>query len=653
MTAIRKALVLILVVTLSVSLAGCFGSAHRGQGTAISQHPESAPGQSGFSGPSSDATASRDPQTVSDVSSLTASAVNSYIRGRLAEAEALYATGVAANNDGRWHDAQLAFEQATTILAELDLEPSPDSNPSPTDSEEVRLQVQFTRLLREIAHDYRFTLDAVGELDPDASISAFLLQFNTGEPAADSDDNEDTTKVAVALPTPNQEQAEVQYDFPVENNDEVINCIVYFQTLAREPFETFLRRSGRYLPMMKEIVASYGLPTDVAYLPLIESGFNNRAYSYAHASGPWQFIASTGRRYGLNRTRWVDERCDFEKSTHAACQYLRDLYGMFGSWPLALAAYNGGEGHVGRQIARQGTNDFWQLKLHDQTSNYVPLFMAALMIAKDPATFGFRVEPDLPLAFDWVATEKSLELKGVAAALDCDVSTLEDLNPELRRGVTPPDMKPYRLRVPANSAKLFAATYQMLPESKQMVSVQHTVRRGETLDDIAKQYSVSITAIARTNKLRTKSRLQVGQALTIPTGNGTYADASDSDDAPVPAASTPRRSASKGQDYTVRRGETLWDLAKKFGTTTSAIRRTNGMSATEKLVAGQTITMPGRGPASDKSSGGSWYTIRRGDTMSELAARFGVGLRRLLALNSNINPRNLRAGQRIRIPQNM
>jgi len=278
--------------------------------------------------------------------------------------------------------------------------------------------------------------------------------------------------------------------------------------------------------------------------------------------------------------------------------------------------------------------------------------MAALMIAKDPETFGFHIEPDPPMKFDWVATDKTLELKVVSRALGCDVSILEDLNPELRRGVTPPDTKPYRLRVPAGYANAFAANYPQFPESKQTEWVQHVVRRGETLNQIAKQYGVSVTALARRNNLGPKRRLQVGQSLAIPSSGSSLADADDERPS-SPAKSAARRPAPGSENYTVKRGETLWDLAKQFGTTTSAIRRANSMGATEQLMAGQTITIPGRGQSKGKSDGGSWYTIRRGDTLTDIASRCGVGLRQLLAVNGNIDPQNIRVGQRIRIPSKL
>lgn len=636
---------------LTLSLAGCLGLAHRAQQTSV-QDEESRH----FSGQSNqytstdaeydDASNTLDDNLIDgDANDPLAPSAEEKVRQRIAEAQALYANGYQANLDGRWYDAQVAFEQATNLVAEADLQPYDSLD---TESEEYaisdELRDELTTLLKEISYEYRKTLVAIGDLDSDASLLAFMLRYESLEagevPAPDS--------AATIAEEPDEPSGQVEYDFPVELNDQVTNCIVYFQTVAREPFENYLRRAGRYLPMMKEIVASYDIPTDLAYLPLIESGFNSKAYSYAHASGPWQFIASTGRKYGLSRNVWYDERRDFEKATHAACQYLRDLYNMFESWPLALAAYNGGEGRVGRQIKRQHTKDFWKLKLHSQTRNYVPLYMGALMIAKDPEAFGFHVEPDPPLEYDWVATNKALELKDVAKALGCSMETLVELNPELRRNVTPPDIKPYRFRVPKGAGELFSHAYHHLKESERTQWVQHTVRRGETLSGIGRRYGISAREIAAHNKLRSMHRLSVGQRLEIPVPmaglNGTsYADADD-----TPTTSRRSSGSSSGSKYTVRRGDTLWELAKKFGTTTSAIRRANGMGAHTKLYAGKTITIPGR--SASRSGGSFYYTIRRGDTMSTIASKFGVGLKKLLATNRSVNPNRIIAGQRILIP---
>lgn len=635
---------LILSLLVPFLIGGCFGSAGRGRSLATDERtvrsengirtnrPEAVPPATEVN--TLNANSMPEPEFV--VSSFTE------LRHRLAEAEALYSTGAMANRDGRWQDAVVAFEQATAILAELDVEAAVESDEERAPDSMTQIEEDLGRLLREIADEYRQTLTAIGELDSDASLLAFLLRYESLEslrqPEFDSN---------MLLEHRAQERAgQVSYDFPLEMNDQVTRCIVYFQTVGREPFERFLARSGRYLPMMKEIVASYGLPSDIAYLPMIESGFNNKAYSYAHASGPWQFIASTGRRYGLHRTHWVDERRDFEKSTHAACQYLRDLYTMFDSWNLALAAYNGGEGRVGRQIKRQGTKDFWKLNLHSQTRNYVPLFMAALMIAKDQRSFGFDVEPEPPIEYDWVATNKSVELKDVARAIACSPDALVELNPELRQGVTPPDVRPYRLRVPRGRGDVFSHVYHNIPESQRTQYAWHTVKRGETLGQIASRYGTTVNDIAKHNRLKSTNMLRVGQSLEIPVPGGQLVDLEPTP-APTRSGGGSGSKSAAGGKYTIKDGDTLWDLAKKFGTTTSAIRRANKMGAHDKLYAGQTLTIPG---GESSSGGGFWYTIKRGDTLSRIAARYGINLNSLKASNRSIDPDRLIVGQRILIP---
>ena len=567
---------------------------------------------------------------------------NQDVHAMLAEGEALYATGVAANLDGRWHDAQVSFERAIALLGQVDISSVSDEKTGD----------DIDHLLDEIAQDYQKTLTALGQLPEDASSSAILLRLDGGL---------DSSSAATAPPSPaeEKERGEVTFDYPIEiDNPKVQKCIVFWQTVARGPCERFIARAGRYLPMMKEIVRSYGIPTDIAYLPFIESGFNNRAYSYAHASGPWQFIASTGRRYGLDQNYWMDERCDFEKSTHAACKYLGDLYRMFDSWNLALAAYNGGEGRVGRQIKRQKTEEFWKLKLRDQTKNYVPLYMAALMIAKDPTAYGFQVQPEPPITYDWVATNKPLEFKDIANALGTTEDVISDLNPELRRGVTPPDVSPYRLRVPKGSGDLFAAVYHDLPRSTRTEWAQHTVRKGETLGKIAKKYGVSAGEIARTNKLSSKHRLTIGQSLVIPVPSAAVTRRAQKPTETVYAERAPKEKSAPtaengSQKYTVRAGDTFWDLAKKFGLTTSAIRQANRMEAHDRLQIGQTLVIPQAGGTKPSRDGGFWYTVRRGDTILRIATKFGVTIAQVLAFNSLDDPDEIHVGQKIRIPSDL
>lgn len=561
------------------------------------------------------------------------------IRATLAEAEALYATGVMSNIDTRWSDAQVAFERAITLLGEIDLATSED-----LDSVE-----KVDRLLEDIARDYRQTLLALGELPEDASTSAILLRLGQGP-------DSNTTSTG-PLPGPEELQADgVTFDYPLEpDHPRVQKCIRFWQTTAREPMERFLRRSGRYLPMMKEIIKTYNIPTDLAYLPIVESGFNNKAYSYAHASGPWQFIASTGKMYDLHRTHWVDERRDFEKSTHAACKYLSYLHGLFDSWNLALASYNGGEGRVGRQVKRQKTSDFWKLDLREQTENYVPLYHAAVMIAKDPAAYGFSVELEAPIEFDWAATNKPLELKDVAKALGSTTEVLEDLNPELRRGVTPPDESPYRLRIPKGTEQLFTAVYRDLPRSSRTEWARHTVRKGETLGKISNKYGISVADIVAANKLKSKHKLSVGQSLVIPVP---MAAANDVSEKPVRKSEStlsekPLPVSADGKKHKIKSGDTLWDLAKKYGVTTSEIRQANRMGAHEKLAVGKSLVIPEPAKVSSNRTGAFWYTVRKGDTVLRIATKFGLTIAQVLSFNAIDNPNRIHVGQKIRIPSDL
>lgn len=539
----------------------------------------------------------------------------------LAEAEQHYALGVSANQDAEWEDAQYNFEKATEILARIDL----------ANVEESDLAGKFDILLREVANDYQFTLASMGGLSSESSMAAFLLRFESLENLRDYQETLPVEQLGEPKP-------EVTYDIPIELNGEVKNCIVYFQTIARKPFETYLKRSGRYIPLMRKIIAQYGLPSDIVYLPLIESGFNPKAYSYAHASGVWQFIPSTGRRYNLHRSWWRDERRDFVKSTHAACKYLKYLYGMFESWPLALAAYNGGEGRVSRQIKRQKTKDFWRLRLRRQTRNYVPLYMAATLIAKEPERFGFAgIDYDPPVEFDVVTTSKSLDLKTIARHLKISSNELKDLNHELLRGVTPPGEDNYELRVPAGYGPKFAAVYSELPRSSRAQWTRHRVSRGESISTIARRYGVSQRAVVEANKLRSRHRIYVGQVLTIPVPS-TYSSQ---------WSKGAQRTVSPAGKYFVRPGETLWELAREFSTTISALRRANGMRPGDPLIAGEWIKIPGRAKG---ASGGRWYVVKTGDTLWEIAGHFGIRVKDILAVNNLKNPQRIYAGTKIKIP---
>lgn len=258
----------------------------------------------------------------------------------------------------------------------------------------------------------------------------------------------------------------LKIDVPVARNKEVKAYLVYFTTERKNVIRKYLSRSTRYLPMIREVFQEYGLPEDLAYLAMIESGFNPHAYSHAHACGMWQFIQGTGRRYGLAINNYVDERRDPVKSTRAAAQYLLDLYKQFGSWYLAAASYNCGEGRVQREIDASSHKNFWELSnnqcLPTETKNYVPQMIAATIIAKNPERFGFKNIAYLPpLQYDIVKVNEATSLRAAAIACNVPPEEMALLNPELRKGVTPPDETPYTLNIPKKSKELFMRNIQI------------------------------------------------------------------------------------------------------------------------------------------------------------------------------------------------
>lgn len=258
----------------------------------------------------------------------------------------------------------------------------------------------------------------------------------------------------------------LKIDVPVAKNKQVKAYLVYFSTERKNTIRNYLARSTRYLPMIREVFQEYGLPEDLAYLAMIESGFNPHAYSHAHACGMWQFIQGTGRRYGLAINSYVDERRDPVKSTHAAAKYLLDLYKQFGSWYLAAASYNCGENRVQRELDGSNHKNFWDLssnqRLPNETQNYVPQMIAATIIAKNPERFGFKNVPYQPrLQYDVVKVDEPTSLEAAAIACQVPAEEIALLNPELRKGVTPPGQTHYVLKVPKNTKDLFVRNIQM------------------------------------------------------------------------------------------------------------------------------------------------------------------------------------------------
>lgn len=457
-----------------------------------------------------------------------------------------------------------------------------------------------------------------------------------------------------------------EFDLPVVDNEKVRYFVNYFSGPLKKNVRSWLERSGRYLPMMQEVFAEQGLPRDLVYLAMIESGFNSKALSRAKASGQWQFMERTGKAYGLSNDGWRDERRDPEKATRAAARHLADLYRMFdGDWYLALAAYNAGAGKIGRAIQRYNTHDFWQLThgsyLKPETKDYVPKMLAGLMIAKHPERYGFT---DLvyqePLAYEVAEIDSVTDLEVIARLSDSDYEAIKKLNPELKRWSTPPGIERYQVRLPVGSGTIFAERYAQLPKEQRANYVIHKIRKGDTPGAIAKRYGVRTDELLRANKLRDARSLRIGQNLLIPVnpnaGKMTAAELREALRDDTPTAKT-RQS---GTSYTVKTGDSLWSIAKRFNVSESQLRSWNGLGSKSPLKPGQKLTVA----STDKTPAGSTpkattkqvsaasankitYEVRTGDNLWTISRQFDVDVQQILDWNRLAKNATLRPGQRL------
>ncbi len=297
--------------------------------------------------------------------------------------------------------------------------------------------------------------------------------------------------------------------------------ITLFTEKIKEKFSLWLSRSGKYLDLMKEILKEKDVPEEIVFLPLIESGFNPYAYSRARAVGYWQFIASTAKKYGLKINWWRDERRDPVKSTEAAADYLKDLYEMFGSWNLAMAAYNAGEGKILKALNKTKTDDYWSLLdtkyLKRETKEYVPKFIAASLIANSPQDFGFEdLEYHPPLNYDRVTISSPVDLEIIADCAETTVEVIKELNPELRRWCTPPDVSEYTLRVPEGKKDIFLKNLSQVPEEKLFTLDIYKVKKGDTFKGISKKTGIPVQIILDLNSLEKIMPLKEGTKIYLP-----------------------------------------------------------------------------------------------------------------------------------------
>jgi membrane-bound lytic murein transglycosylase D len=490
-------------------------------------------------------------------------------------------------------------------------------------------------------------------------------------------DDSQQTQIDPALATDFAEPS-VEYDFPITINRQVELYLELFQGKQRKYFSSWLSRSGRYLPMMHAELEAAGLPLDLAYLSMIESGFNQRAYSRSRAVGLWQFMAGTGREYGLAITRYVDERRDAEKSTKAAVTYLKHLYEEFDDWYLAVAAYNGGPGTMRSAIRRSKSKDFWKIAekryLKLETKRYVPKLIAAILIAKEPEKYGFAdVSYDPPLSWETFPVGPGLSLDAVALLTDSNGKEIKMLNQELKTGKTPLDQEKYVLKIPTGTREV---AERNLPRLHSVVTTEyktHIVREKESLAQICRRYNINTTTLLKVNNLKS-NKLVVDSRLRIPYRTIHYRILPEGMDGVIAAKNDLVL-------HTIRRGETISKISKQYQVPAELIVAWNGLPSVHRITAGQQLALylnngaelPSANSAETARTSGTasqlmvlsntkkfapapqrsaevytWYLVKSGDSLWTISRRFNTSpadIRKWNNLKSNL----IHPGSRLKV----
>jgi membrane-bound lytic murein transglycosylase D len=522
------------------------------------------------------------------------------------------------------------------------------------------------------------------------------------EPTLREDDTPPELPLITDLHSFDMGQLQDRYDIPVEMQPLVAQYIQFFQGPGRKWFRKWVSRSTRYIPVMQPILEQKGLPRDTVYLAMIESGFSAHAYSWAHAAGPWQFISSTGKQYGLRQDFWVDERRDPIKATHAAAAYLKQLYSELGHWYLAWAGYNTGGGRVRRLMDRHGTSNFWELieerGFATETKHYVPKLIAAALVAKHPNAFGFREEEfefEPVLEFDEVKLVDATDLDVIARAAGVSVKDVQELNPELKRWCTPPSTEkaPYLLRLPKGTSTVFAENIKKIAPQERLTFRIHKVKRGDTLSKIALTYGSAAEAILTFNRLKSARSLRVNAELAIPVPAG-KGGASALERKVVQArrsgvtvlrpeeeipAGTPSAPVATGPikteiingrtrvTYGVQSGDSLWAIAQRFNVTVDDLRRWNELPRRKRGLRVGTVIHVFPGPAQvveragtvvaatqapQKASAGgrpSVHTLAAGETLWSVAQRYGITVEDIKRWNKINDHRAIPAGMQLQV----
>jgi peptidoglycan lytic transglycosylase D len=496
------------------------------------------------------------------------------IASLIASSQTHFETGERELNVGHLESARAEFDRAIDMLLESPYGARTDA----------RLREHFDRLVDRI-NAYEVTALRQGDgfvekKEEPASIDALLALTTFPKPEAAPQ----TTEAV------KEDLAATEHDIPISQNSRVLQYVELFQGRLREFIQDGLTRGTQYLPMIQRVFRAEGLPLDLAYIPIIESGFKPNAVSKAKAKGPWQFMKATALENGLHHDWYIDERSDPEKATVAAAKYLKTLNKVFdGDWNLVLAAYNGGPGRVQRAMKRSGKDDFWELSksskyLPRETREYVPLILAAIIVAKNPVQYGFEIVATEPVSYDKVTVPRAIDLRRVAEWTGSSIDEIQALNPQLRRWTTPVKYPTFELKVPAGTGDEFEAKLADATPADLNALKWYTVKSGETLVTIARKLGVSRTDLAEANSLSVKARVRGGQELIIPRAPATLLASRTGRTAPVELASRPVSGTATIPDapahsrtivYKVKRGDTLFSIAELFDTTVAKLKSWN------------------------------------------------------------------------------
>lgn len=575
------------------------------------------------------------------------------LEGTLKELEKLRTSAKESRQSGGIALAQADLERALNMVGSIELE-------NPDLYQEER---SYRELADGILEDYKSLMLVQSPLD---DYSQYHEAFDSGWDARQGHiDNGDDIKPANTM--------------PLVHNPRVEEFIQYFTGRGRKTFSLYMSRGARYRPMIIKILREMGLPEELYYASMIESGFNPFARSKAQAVGPWQFIYGTGRIYGLEINYYLDERNDPEKSTRAAARFMRNLYREFQDWNLVLASYNCDKRRIYRSMERNRTRDFWQLRdLPRETMDHIPKIIAAAIIGKSPQKYGFsNIELLSPLESEEVQVKGCIDLQTLAECAGTDYATLRIMNPELHKGFTPPTGEEYKLKIPRGSGSKFTLAYQRLPESARSNRAVHIVKKGETIALIARRYGLSTNHLRTLNNLKKSSNLAVGQTVFVPIAL-TRMRALAVEDEPVRrksslSASNQDLNHPRGEriSYVVKKGDTIGKIASMYGSRTMEIRSWNNMRYGQLIYPGQALviysakTKSGQeeelsnqqqvvasrtNKVESKKDNSKIYIVRAGDTLWKISQFFGVSLELILQLNRMKSHSVIKPGDRLLIP---